>query len=809
MRKRSIVFWLIILIVVASGLRTARPWQFVFPDGGEVRLLGADPFYQLRHATYAIRNYPNLQRWDIATHYPKGQQATSPGLFTLLLATAALATPDRLAEIAAWTPIVLGAGVIVLVFALGQRLKRVGLWAATFFVLFPGPFVTRSMLGYPDHHILEILLAMLIVLGLLHCYRVQHDNNPPPWWRPALFAALPLALFQFTWLGAPVYVVIVAIVLFLTGLFELVSEGRCNITASVCARFGIGVFSISLLIGLLLPNLVMHEEGYRLSLVASASLVVVLASALRVADYSTRRFERPVLVAIILLGLAIAGLWGVTQLELVGDKVALAFAPKTITVGEHRDLDFSLMFWNFGPLVVLAPFAIMSARDRPSAHRLEMIIALSFTMVLVLWWWRTRDYGYVVSPFLAIAAAMGLRSLSALGQARWQRGLRRALLGVMILVPIYWVRLPLPSLQELDNFYNLDDAWLETTSWMKQHTPSPSVDFGEIRATPDTLDFDYPQGTYGVWSGWGYGNQVSHYTGRAVRWSQGADRQVVRWLFFEDEASANTSLNAGTNGTERIRYVILDADTMGNHYSSYAKDARRRLRRSVKTVSDIKYRDQRFPIKVYGDVYERSIAKRLYREDGVGLQSYRLVFASTRTSLVSYQLIADFDDPENSRLILHSQRLLTDKQQARHEDILAQGQPYVRHLDERIVYDAEIIPTVKIFELVQGARLVGRAPPGVIIRVNLDLVSQTNSRMVEYRNETWSDDQGNFELGLPHTTAREKPLPGSDFVALAPYLVRLLDPDSGKTMGIAEVEISEEAVQGGLNVKLDLRDDKS
>ena len=809
MRKRSIVFCLIVLIVIASGLRIVRPWQFVFPDNGEVRLLGADPFYQLRHATYVIRNYPTIQRWDVATHYPKGQQATSPGLFTLLLATASLATPDRLAEIAAWTPIVLGAGVIVLLFALGQRLERSGLLAAVFFVLFPGPYVTRSMLGYPDHHLPEILLALLIVLGLLHCFRIQRDPDAPSWWRPALLAALPLALFQFTWLGAPVYVVIVAVVLFLTGLFELSSQGRCNTSAGVCARYGIGVFFISLLIGTLLPNLVMHEEGYRLSLMASASLVVVLAPALWVSDRLARRFARPTITTVILAGLAIVVLSGVAQVETLGDKLALAFAPKVITVGEHRDLDFSLMFWNFGPLVVLAPFAVLWLRERSSANRLDMLIALSFTTVLLIWWWRTRDYGYVVSPFLALAAALGVRSIVAIGQTGWQRWSRRGLLGVMILIPVYWARFPLPSLQELDNFYNLDNAWVEATSWMKQHTPPPSVDFGEVRETPDNLDFDYPAGTYGVWSGWGYGNQVAHYTDRAVRWSQGADRQVVRWLFFEDEADAGNSLNTGASRTEKIRYVILDADTMGIHYSSYAKDARRRLRRNVETVSDIEYRGQRFSIKVFGDVYERSIAKRLYRENGAGLSGYRLVFASTQTSLVSYQLIPDFDAPDSSRLILHSQRLFTDEERRRQEDILSQGQPYVRHLDERIVYGAEIVPTVKIFELVEGARLVGRAPPGAVIRINLDLVSQTNNRGLEYSNETLSDDQGYFELVLPHATDRENPVPGTDFVALASYLVRLLDPVTGKTLGISEVEISEKAVQTGLNVKLDLRDDKS
>ena len=104
MRKRSIVFCLIALIAVAGALRTLPWWSLVFSGSGEVRLLGADPFYQLRHATYIVKNYPVIQRWGRCHALPHRATGTSPGLFTLLLATAALASPDNIELIAAWLP---------------------------------------------------------------------------------------------------------------------------------------------------------------------------------------------------------------------------------------------------------------------------------------------------------------------------------------------------------------------------------------------------------------------------------------------------------------------------------------------------------------------------------------------------------------------------------------------------------------------------------------------------------------------------------------------------------------------------------
>jgi len=82
----------------------------VFPAEGEVRLLGFDAYYHLRHASFAAKHFPELQRWDVGTHYPNGQRSDAAGLFDLSIAAFAIAiaggVPDEgaLFRAAAWLP---------------------------------------------------------------------------------------------------------------------------------------------------------------------------------------------------------------------------------------------------------------------------------------------------------------------------------------------------------------------------------------------------------------------------------------------------------------------------------------------------------------------------------------------------------------------------------------------------------------------------------------------------------------------------------------------------------------------------------
>ncbi|HEY4187306.1 MAG TPA: hypothetical protein VGP07_19675, partial [Polyangia bacterium] len=84
-----------------------------------------------------------------------------------------------------------------------------------------------------------------------------------------------------------------------------------------------------------------------------------------------------------------------------------------------------------------------------------------------------------------------------------------------------------------------------------------------------------------------------------------------------------------------------------------------------------------------------------------------------------------------------------------------------------IVYDGLIGPSVKIFEQVPGARLIGTAPAGTTVEARLDLSAREGGARVAYRRTATADVTGQFELLVPYPT--EPDAPYTDVVAAGPY----------------------------------------
>jgi asparagine N-glycosylation enzyme membrane subunit Stt3 len=79
----------------------------------------------------------------------------------------------------------------------------------------------------------------------------------------------------------------------------------------------------------------------------------------------------------------------------------------------------------------------------------------------------------------------------------------------------------------------------------------------------------------------------------------------------------------------------------------------------------------------------------------------------------------------------------------------------------RMVYETPFaertahLPSIKVFELVAGARVVGRAPPGERVRATLSL--WTPRRRTAFASETLADEDGRYALRLPYATRGAPP----------------------------------------------------
>src|SRR3569833_797443 len=80
----------------------------------------------------------------------------------------------------------------------------------------------------------------------------------------------PLAVFFFTWFGAPIYVVLVAAAFFVVGTLLLARGDDVVPLARAAWRYGAGVLVLSLLFGLVAPGLVMEVRTFKQALFATA-----------------------------------------------------------------------------------------------------------------------------------------------------------------------------------------------------------------------------------------------------------------------------------------------------------------------------------------------------------------------------------------------------------------------------------------------------------------------------------------------------------------------------------------------------------
>lgn len=795
------------LLLACFGLsRTLPAMEQVFRESGEVRLLGADSYYHLRHARCAVLEFPRLQRWDHATHYPHGERARTPGLFDLAIAAAALPAPDALPTVASWAPVVLGLAAFAVLFLLVRSIAgRAAAWlACIFLLLYPGGFLGRTTLGFADHHAAEVLLALLSLWGLVRCVG---DVTTTRWWRPALAAALPMALFQFTWVGAPIYLILFAAALFLLGVARLAGTGSLGDLPRAVARFGLGLLLLLAPAALLLPDLVMDAELFPLILAAAAGLVAVLAPLLLAARACAARWGRPRLVAMGLLVLAALGIWLLARMPGGEDLLDQLVRAKTPLVAEHREVSWGSFAASHGLpgfLALLAPVAALwTLRRRGDEGRTFVAVAIG-AMVAALWW-RTRDYDYAAGVFLALLAAVTLASgLRRLPAGRWPRAAAGAALALALVLPhwpLRWARVPWLTPATVERITYIDDAWASALRWTARNTPSPTLPVDARVERWDSGGFSYPEGTYGIWCAWDYGNFVAAIGRRHVVWSQGVDAQVARWLVLTDERESLEHLDRGCKGGERVRYVIVDAKTVGDRYLTHARAAGRSPDDYRADAGLLKISERHtIPLYNFGEPYYRSIAVRLLHDNGTGLDHYRLVFASREQSFLTYTArLLKQGGRVGAALRRQAYPIRSHEERLRYERIVARGGAVpVKGLG--IVYQGAITARVKVFERVRGARIAGRTLGDAAVQAHLTLRPEGH-RPFAYRNETRADPQGRYELVIPYATDRSGPTSVEPLTECRVVLRRAPgDPPAAEQ----RVAISEQDVQAGAHIELDL-----
>lgn len=455
--SRHAHWWVVSLLAFALAflLRAAIPFANVFTIDG-VNLQETDAWYHMRLIEGFLESVPALTQLDPHASFPHGQRVdVGPVLDLLVVAVVKLTGLDPWIA-AAWCPVVLW---VLLTGCLGLLARRLysaehGLVAVLVSCLLGGHFLRVTSLGFHDHHVLEALGYVLILLTL-------------PGGRFWL-AALCLWLYLLTFLGG-------ALLIGFLILWRLITPAAPNLWRS---------YALALL--LLAP----FHRGLWVDYSLAMLLAALLLELLHLAVPQTRR-------RYLLIGLAsvplLAAAWHFGVFALARHFSASAGAS---TVNEMRHLTPTLLWQGFGVFAACALGGLAQLRlNATPAVRLAAVTGIGFFVTSCF---QFRLTYYLAIPVALFSASLLVPLLAALARP------------VQLLAPVLLCLLAAPTLYtgyqqaQRNNGYGAD--WRDLFTWFRYQTP-PAVPAAEAypRLLPYNRDYRSTAAAYGVLAWWDYG----------------------------------------------------------------------------------------------------------------------------------------------------------------------------------------------------------------------------------------------------------------------------------------------------------------
>jgi asparagine N-glycosylation enzyme membrane subunit Stt3 len=694
------------LAVVGVAVRCLQ-WPWVF-TGGEVVMMDTDNYYHLHRAWNLVTQFPILPFFDSFISFPAGAPVPWPIGFDLLLALPGLlgAGKESVTIWAVFVPPILGGIAVFLTYRLGKRAfdPLTGVVAAGFFALMQGA-ANFSLLGRVDHHALVAPVILGAFLSLLAALEAQTWGRRLAW---SLAVGVLAAVAASSWIVTPaLFFLPIPLTLFVLRF----SPGPDVAKPVVWAGLGSAVLLTGLLVILSAPQAQSAFTLYQLSWIQVLPLALALVL-LALAYYRLQLF----LVCMALLVLAAPLLlWSwPTLLNSLTDALGVAAGNDLsyLLARESTSLLFDQGFFSpvnaagmYTPLIFLFPIIVLvfvwrNISQRPiSAPR--MMVAIFSVLGGVLLFLQKR-FGEYAAPAVALIFAWALiyggRRLLLQMKEPGHR-VRGRILAVAMLLVLGMALTPLVAgvirmARPLD-LYVVRERLLV---------------FGRALAPllpPHVASDGRP--TYALLTGWNDSHLLLWVTGRAVAVSSfgtsealAGNQKAFRLLLSSDEESCVREL-------DKARYRVIVVSSIFNQIQDMAAIAgleEEFVNSSLKTNGRdlFIYREPRAPF--WGTIHTR-----LFLGDGAA----RSIQDQTLQPL------------SHMRLILESKNV----------------QPF---------FGAQPTSEYKAFEVVEGAKLIGQAPPGE--KVFLRLTIETNlGRTFLYERETAADPSGRFSLLVPYETS--------------------------------------------------------
>lgn len=538
--RRKVWLSLGIIAALAILIRMVLPWDYVFGNGtGDVWFRGNDAWYRWRLVENMAANWPHVMTFDPYTPYPYGTVVVAAPLMSWLIVGAArlmsFGEPSiyLLKATTALMPAMLGVLTMVPVFFIGRAIwnRWVGVVAAGLVMLLPSQFLSRSLLGFADHHVLETLLSTAAILGIVLGYKSRK------WWWYAFGGAM-LGLYFLSWHGA----MFILAVLLLWVIVQYVSDMYRGDPPTGARLYGMAVL-VAVTLAVFVPFREFNADWQLsiLTLCGLAALGPVMESIRRVTHSKAQWW-------VVTVGIGAASLAAMLILSPqirntlnVAIDIALPTHLGVRSIGETKPLSGSYFLSVYAVNVLTAGAAFYwSIKER---HEMLLVsvwggLMLLFTLSQMRW-----DY-YLVVP-LALLSGYGFVRLGRYVCAETKRG--SSLITLVFL--IFATSVAGVGYARSGSIMTYD--WWQATVWLRERTPEPFDDGAYYELSCRDV------AEYGVLSWWDYGHIITAMGHRAPVANPFQMNVTEVAAFFVD----------GIDYPE-ARYVVVDRDmVMGKWYA--------------------------------------------------------------------------------------------------------------------------------------------------------------------------------------------------------------------------------------------------
>jgi dolichyl-diphosphooligosaccharide--protein glycosyltransferase len=825
--KSSLPYALAVSIIcfVALWIRTL-PSASVFLSNGFVRFGGNDPWYHMRTLHVLVKNYPNRMFFNPMTNYPNGSYIHFGPLFDQMMAITSLflgmgsPSQELINTVGAYFPAVLGALTVIPVYYIGKCLggRKTGILAAILIVFAPGQFLSRSMIGFTDHHVAESLFStffiMFFMLALISAKRkklsFEHviTKNLSVLKEPLIYsvmAGVMYSAYQLSWPGASLFILIILIY----AVIQYILDNFHGESSDYLGFTGVIAFLVSFI--LILP-FVHPEMGFSMVYYSWFNVATALGAMIGFVflSFVEREFNRRNIKGyyypLVIFGIGVVGL--------VAAKIAVPSlysmvisAPHGIfgiqTGGQATIAEVSSIFYEGGAFTLSRVFGNFTASGffasligmlflttklfrKPKPEEV-LVLVWSFLILLTIYGQNRYAYYYSINVAVLSAYVGGLL----LEKVKWDKlnekfkssvkspadipGFLKFVkieqvfavlaIAVVLIYPVYG-----SAMQLTTGTGGPDGTWIEACMWLQSYTPGPGMDYNAIYEAPEDGElFQYPDTAYGVMSWWDYGHwieTIGHRMPNANPFQAGiGGRRGSIDEVNQPGASTFFTAQSEEEATAMLEAVDPSPDKAGARYvvSDVEMATGKFYAMTAWTLDTEGYYQSYWTGSGYQSLpstrYFNSMESRLHILDGNGLKQYRLVHETWayQTQEVGYKQVYNY------------------------------------------LFGTSIPETdtgyVKIFEYVKGAKITGTTSPNESVNINTTILTG-QGRTFDYSQSTTSDSEGRYEFTVPYST--EGPISGEtqfDTAPSGPYVVSYGDTTK-------EVRVSEEAVLKGEEVKV-------